>query len=438
MMRREGSSTGPLARLAAPSTLAAMVLLCSSMPSSAVQADPYRLRGDALARAESPVGLLALSADGELYPWLSAEAVVWLGAAADSRSVSDGPIGDVLVIVARARDPRGRGEARLGRFVAVTGALRPLHLDGAWINLRLPWRLRLETLAGIPVDREFSADAYDWAAGGRVSLALGEWGSAGLAYLHRREAGALDDEEIGLDAAYAPLPWLDLAGKVAVDLIDPGVAEAHASTAIRRGPWRLELFALHRSPSRLLPATSLFSTLGDVPSQQAGLSARWRTAPRLDVDASLAVRRIDDSTGTTHGESLSLRAVLRLDDRGASALSLEARRERVPGPESLDAGWIGVRGTARVVLRPGITAAAEVELVRPDRRHDRRTPVLGSADDNVVLRDRGALWPWGLVAVRWQPGPHWQLAGAIEASASPEYRSRFDALIRASRSWEVP
>ena len=395
-----------------------------------LQADPYRLRGDALARAESPVGLLALTADGELYPWLSAEAVVWIGAG------EVGSTGDVLVIAARLRDPRGRGHGRLGRFVAIVGALRPLHIDGAWGSMRLPWRMRVEAFAGVPVEPRFGADAYDWAAGARISRGLGQWGSAGIGYLHRRDAGWLADEEIAADGSWAPARWLDVAGRLAFDLIDTGISEAHISAATRRDAWRVELFALHRSPARILPATSLFSVLGDVPSQQAGLSARWRAAPRLDIDGSAAVRRLgaypgaeDRPVGSAsseagHGQSLSLRVLLRLDDRGKSAVSLEARREHTPG-----AGWIGLRAVGRIALTSRVVLATEAELVRPEDMKP------GTSAGQTL--DRGTLWPWALIAARWQISPEWRVAAAVEASASPEHDYRVDALARASRSWEM-
>ncbi len=49
------------------------------------------------------------------------------------------------------------------------------------------------------------------------------------------------------------------------------------------------------------------------------------------------------------------------------------------------------------------TTSAELELVRPD-------------DDM-----RGSLWPWALAALTWRPRQVWEVASAVEASASAEY-----------------
>ena len=82
-----------------------------------------------------------------------------------------------------------------------------------------------------------------------------------------------------------------------------------------------------------------------------------------------------------------------------------------------DAGWTGVRGTARIALPAALTASTEVELVLPD--HD---------------RGLGRVWPWALVALGWTSGP-WNAAVAMEASASPTDRRRLDALVQLGRTW---
>jgi hypothetical protein len=158
----------------------------------------------------------------------------------------------------------------------------------------------------------------------------------------------------------------------------------------------------------MLPATSLFSVLGDIPSDELGASLRWRAAPRLDVDGSAAARAL----GGAPGGALSVRATLRLDDRGAGALLVDGRREDGP-----DAGWTGLRLALRLPLGGRLGATGELELVRPDHGGD-----------------RGSLWPWALAALGWRGGG-WESAIAIEASRSPSHRGAVDALFRLSRTW---
>jgi hypothetical protein len=365
-------------------------------------ADPYRLRADALVAAQAPAGLVVLQAEGEQGRQLAAEALVWVGAGEEGEA-------EALVVAVRARRASGAAEARIGRLVVTAGGLRPQHVDGAQGRVRLPYRFAVEAFGGSPVAAGQGGRRFDWLAGGRASRQLGDWGSAGVAYLHRRDRGQLSDEEIAFDASGAAAEWLDLSARAALDLIDVGLAEVHGSAGALLGDWRIELYGIERSPSRMLPATSLFSVLGDQRSGRIGAQVRWRAAPRLDLSCDGgAVAAAGD-----WGELMAARAQLRLDDRGAGAVGGELRREWGP-----DGGWSGARVTARVPLG-ALVVAVEGELAIPEH-----------ADGD------GSVWPWGLVALSRRLGS-WEAAAAVEASASSDYQHRVDAIARLTWSWEV-
>jgi len=134
-------------------------------------------------------------------------------------------------------------------------------------------------------------------------------------------------------------------------------------------------------------------------------------APRLDLTADGGARRVDADVAP----ELALRSRLKLDDRGASSLTAELRRSGV-GMEA----WTGARAAGRLALPRAFAVSTELELVRPDDP-----------------RGRGALWPWALGALSWDRGG-WQAAVAVEASSSPQYRSRVDALFQLGRRWGGP
>ena len=385
-----------------------------------------------IAPIRSPVGLLSLEADAELVPWLRAEAMIWLGAGdsdgpgADGR---DGADGDALIAQVEARSADGRSAARLGRLVASVGGLRPLHFDGLAARAALPWRLQVEAFAGVPVTGgSLKSREFDWLAGGRVGRRLGELGSFGVAYLHQRDRGAMATEELAFDAGAALSEHTDAGGRVAVDLIRLGLAEAQLAVALRRGKWRGELTISQRHASHLLPATSLFSVLGDQGAQRAGAVLHWWAAPRLELTGELAGLRVDDDLQA----ELVARGRLWLGDRRAArlhaarrqaparaatvadvgSLGLELRRTGADG-----GGWTGVRGSGRLPFAGVLVASSELELVVPDEQ------------------DRGEVWPWALAALSWRCAP-WEAAIAIEASASPELSSRFDILARLAHHWE--
>lgn len=366
-------------------------------------AEPLRLRSDALAETRLPAGLVVLQGQDDARPWVSAEALVWAGAKA-------GAAGDVLVLSVRFREPSGHGELRAGRFVLATGAILPVQIDGAEAIGRSPWGSTVETFGGLPVVPRFGPRPYDWLAGGRVAQTFAR-ATLGLSYIQRREDGELADEEVGADFAAAPARSVDVAAHGSYDSTSPGISEARASAALRIEPCRLELFASHRSPSRLLPATSLFSVLGDFPSQMVGSALRWRAAPRLNLLATGA----GQSVGGGLGVNVSWRASLRLDDCGDGNLGLEARRQDVS-----TAKWTGFRAIVAMPLGRGFRYSTEIGIVAPNHA-DRR----------------GVVWPWGLLALSWRSRSGWEVAGAVEASSTPVHRYEADALVRLSRTLDL-
>jgi hypothetical protein len=398
---------------------AAFGLATSTLTLRAI-ADPLVLRADALAESQSPVGLVVLQGQDKVRPWIDSEGLVWAGAKPSFT-------GDVLVLTVRLREPHGYGEVRVGRFVLTTGAVRPVQLDGGWVIGRAPWGSSLEAFGGAPVVPRFGARAYDWLVGTRLAQSIFSWGKVGVSYVQQREDGEISDEEVGVDFAAAPARWFDLGARTAYDLTSPGIAEARVSAATRFDAWRVELFAAQTSPSRLLPATSLFAVLGDFPSQTLGSTVKWKAAPRLDILASAAAQAVGGALSNDTvlagenelGYNASLRTLLRLDDGGAGSLGLELRRQDVS-----TAQWTGVRGIATQPLGRGFRFSTEVEVAAPDHPNG-----------------QGFVWPWGLMAIAWRPttwwGKGWETAAAVEAASTPLHRYETNALIRLSRTLEI-
>jgi hypothetical protein len=346
---------------------------------------------------------VVLQGHDDVRPWVGAEALVWAGGKPNATA-------DVLVLTVALREPHGYGAVKAGRFVLATGAILPVQIDGVDALARAPWGTTVETFGGLPVVPRFGPRSYDWLAGGRVSQTV-LCATLGFSYIQRREDGDVADEEVGADFAAAPARWFDVAAHGSYDLTSPGISEARVSAATRFERWRLEAFASQRSPSRLLPATSLFSVLGDFPSQLVGATLRWQAAPRLELLASGA----GQSVGGDYGGNAWIRGSLRLDDRGEGYMGLEVRRQDVS-----TAQWTGVRAISSLPLGLGFRYSTEIEIAVPDHPDG-----------------RGAAWPWGLMALSWRSRSGWELAGALEASATPLHQFETDALVRVARALEV-
>lgn len=359
--------------------------------SGAEQPSPLRLRGDALVESRSPVGLLVLHGEDRPSSSVDAETVAWLGVA--DRGAGENAAGDVLTLSVRVRDVRSGSELRAGRMVVSTGAVRPVHLDGARGLVRVFGGTTLEAFGGFPVARRFDYATFDWAAGGRLGQTVGDSLSFGASYLQRRSDGRRADEEVGGDVAFTPRPWLTAAGRAAFDVVTPGPTDILGSISVQNAYMRGELFTTHRSPGRLLPSTSLFSVLGDFASTNIGATARWRAFPRLEIVGTGFMQVQDDRTGA-QGTG---RATLALDDAWAGTIGVEARRVYVG-----DVRWSGARVVIAVPVTARVRVANEVELVVPDRP-----------------RGRPAVWPWTLGAISYRIADAWEAAAGVEVSSGP-------------------
>jgi hypothetical protein len=398
--------------LARPSKIDAAVLLWIGaallLVARSASAEPLRLRGDALAQTRSPVGLLVLRGEDRTRRWLDVETVTWLGA---EGGTEPGRIeGDVLTMSVRARHFGSGSEVRLGRMIVTMGAVRPVHVDGVRGLGRVFGGTTIEGFGGVPVARRFAYDDFTVAAGGRLGQAIGDAAAFGGSYLVRRRADRPAGEELGADAALTPAPWLTAAGRTAFDVAGGGPTDALASVSVQKAERRAELFVTHRSPGRLLPRTSLFSVLGEFASTTAGATLRWRAFPRLELVATGHAQVQDDTRG---GQGVA-RATLALDDDWAGTVGVEARRVDFGAAQ-----WTGARAIASVPLRGGLRAGGELELVGPDHP-----------------RGRGAIWPWALGSLAWTSPGGWEIAGAVEAGASPELREAVHALARLSYTFE--
>jgi len=367
------------------------------MPAVA-RGDPPAARVDVLGDTQRQGAVVVVQGSGE-SGWAGAEALVWGGATTAGLSAN------ALTAAVTIRDPRGACELRIGRFVFATGAIRPVQIDGASALARAPWGTKFETFAGMPVSLDSPRD-FSWIAGGRVSQTVGTRMVLGASYVQRREGTDVADEEVGLDFAAAPVRFLDVAARAAYDLVSPGVTEAIASAAARVGDFRFEVFASDRSPSRLLPDTSLFTVFGDFASQNVGATIHWKAAPRLD----LWLVGEGQYVGSTYGANAIARARLSLDDRGEGSLFVEARREDVS-----TAQWTGLRFTATRPITRALRWSTELELVIPDQP-----------------QGKGVAWPWGLASLGWRASKRVELAAAIQAASTPEHLYEVNALGRLS------
>lgn len=381
-----------------------------SMVAASGSAEPYRLRADAFAQAPDPAAFAVIQAEAQQRgPLLfDAEALVWTGVALDAQKNATAD-GEAVLASVRMRDPAHGLGLKLGRVIYYGGAVRPLYFDGAIATARAPSGTQIEAFGGVPAVPDWEGRSFDWLVGGRLTQSAGERALVGVSYWQSRDEGAVAHSELGFEGALTPIKILALTGTAAIDTDRIGLADARVSVLLHDRVNRAEVFALRRSPSLMLPATSLFAALGSYDADQLGFTGSYRVAPRLSLSATLTVDRVAEELGATQ----EARAELLLDDDGKGAIGVLAKRTGAPGTS-----WTGARAWLRVPIAYGFGASAEVEVAVPDDPGE-----------------KGPVWPWGLVGLRYVPFRFIEAAAAVEASSSPEYDFSFGGLFRLSGAW---
>lgn len=349
-------------------------------------------------------GLLTLSSGLRNQELVDADATVWMFGDLDGHAT-----GDVLTASVTVRDPGGLGRARLGRFILSTGAIRPVHMDGIYMQGKLPSGTGLELFLGSPVVPEFGSRAFDWLTGGRLSQQL--WKERvvlGFSYIHQRDAGMVANEEAGADMLIQLSDAVSLRGVLSWDVTFAGLAAGELSASYVNDGTNVRAFAERRVASRLLLATSLFSVISDSASNEAGVDGYHQLFPRLGVGGRAAMQWIDVDDRRLWGYRLSARARLDLDAEGDGQATLQASRRG-----GLDAGYSGVYLAAEEPVTEHLRAHAGVELVAADRPGD-----------------SGAVWPHVNVGARFTVTDELSLAGALMARATPLYRNEVLGLLR--------
>jgi hypothetical protein len=375
--------------------------IAALLSSAAARAQLTTLTLEGWGQTYRPAALANFEARARDYPWVAFEVQLWTG----QGPRMDGATGELVVMTARLNEPTGHLDARLGRFVLSTGAVRPVHIDGGSVRVSGAWGTALEAFGGVPVLPRYASRSYDWLVGGRLSQRVGRWGALGASFVERRQHGARTAQEIGADLVAYALRDLSVSGRFSYDLVSRGVSEVQASGSYGSPDRRIELFTSVRNASLILPLTSLFSVLSDAVSLQAGASGRYRVAPRLRVGALAGYR----AQGDLAGVRLRFDATLWLDDEGSGAIEGAITRDGVEGQQ-----WTGLRALFYRDVIERLRVMAELELVRSDR-------------DDAAL---GRIWPWGRVSGRYSFLEHFSISVGAEGSASPQFVRLFQGLVR--------
>ena len=208
---------------------------------------------------QSPVGLIILQGEDKANPWVDAEALAWAG--------NSNGNADVLTALVRVHDPRRLRRAasrpadpdrRLAAPASTSTA--PTCACALPIGTQHRGVRRRARAAPVRVPR------LGLGGGGRLAQSIGGRARAsGCRTCSSATTGASPTRRRGSTSPRRRPPGSTWRRTARTTSSIPGSPRPACRSRAGFGDVRPEVYATQRSPSRLLPATSLFSALGDTP-----------------------------------------------------------------------------------------------------------------------------------------------------------------------------
>ena len=184
---------------------------------------------------------------------------------------ADRGTGDLMVGFVRYVDPNGWVRATAGRQFVYRGGGYGVALDGATVEGFLPWHLQAQAFGGIVAERTFDGTFDRPAVGGRLAWMPWDWGHVGASYYQEWNAGQIDRQNAGFDAALNCFKQVRVDAASSFDLV--GVRVQDVDLTVTYLPSRMASVFVHYGlfdPDALLPRSSIFWVFANELHHQVG------------------------------------------------------------------------------------------------------------------------------------------------------------------------
>ena len=240
---------------------------------------------------------------------------------------------------------------RLGRQLAVGGAVRATQFDGVTARGIMAYGLGAELFGGAPVQPRFGVSRGDALAGGRVFWTRSFDSEVGASFVYALRRGYLARKDVALDGSYTPWRSINVSGLLQWSLEEHRLAEARL-TALWQVTPKVQLVAdvQRTSPDLFLDRSSIFAVFSEEIRNEAGGELVWRILQPLTLSADWHWMRVEGG----HGHRAGARATFRTP-RGAS-YGAELRLLTEP-----DNGYKQARLFAIRQLRPDVTVTLDLD-----------------------------------------------------------------------------
>ena len=255
---------------------------------------------------ESPIyESFALSARGEGSAWLQDIRVVargWgrltLGPPFDEHRTA----GDLDSFFVEGRVLQRHLLLRVGRQLAVGGAVRATQLDGIAADGVIKYGFGAQAWAGVPVQPRFSQAGGDFLTGARVFWRHSFDSEAGASFVYALRRGYIARRDVALDGSWTPVRPVTVNGLFQWSLEEARLAEARLQ-AVWQASRKLQVVGdLQRTaPDLFIDRSSIFAVFSEERRDEAGGEIVYRLLQPLSLEADWHWLKVEGGHGHRGG-----------------------------------------------------------------------------------------------------------------------------------------
>jgi len=300
---------------------------------------------------------------------------------------------------------------RVGRQLAVGGAVRATQFDGVTARGLVAYGFGAELFGGAPVQPRFGVSRGDALAGGRVFWSRAFDSEVGASFVYALRRGYLARKDLALDGSYTPLRTVTVSGLAQWSLEEKRLAEARLQ-ALWQVTQKIQLTAdvQRTSPDLFLDRSSIFAVFAEEVRNEAGGEVVWRILRPLSLSADWHWLRVEGG----HGHRGGARATFRTPQGGSYGAELRLLTEP-------DNGYKQARIFATRRLPRDLTVTVDLDAYWLER------------EINAQKRSFVATATCG-----WAFHPNWETMLAGSLGTTPYFERRAELIARLTYRFGLP
>jgi hypothetical protein len=300
---------------------------------------------------------------------------------------------------------------RVGRQLAVGGAVRSTQLDGIAADAIVAYGFGAQVWTGVPVQPRFAAGTGDFLTGTRIFWRKAFDSEVGASFVYALRRGYLSRKDLALDGSWTPLRAVSVNGLVQWNLEEARLAEARLQ-AVWQASAKLQVVGdvQRTSPDLFLDRSSIFAVFSEERRDEAGGEIVYRLLQPLSLEADWHWLKVEGG----HGHRAGARATLRTPSGGS--LGAEVRLLTEPDNGYKQARLFGIRK-----LRRDITVTLDLDGYWLEQQ------VNGQTRSFVATLTGG-----------WQFLPAWEAMLAGSFGTTPYFERRTEVIARVTYRFGLP